>query len=157
MTTDRRGHRAGPIWQWSAAEIAAAVRDRDVSAAEVMSAVVERTRAENPAINAIIEDRLDAAMVEAEALDAALENGAAPGPLAGVPVTIKVNVDQEGFATTNGVAAFANVIAPADAPDTAKLKRAGAMPIGRTNTGGVSFRWKTDIEVYGRAKTQCSH
>ena len=121
MTIDRRGHRAGPIWQWSAAEIAAAIRDRDISATEVMSAVVERTAAQNPTINAIVEGRFEAALAEARDLDETLGGGATPGPLAGVPVTIKVNVDQEGFATTNGVAAFADVIAPADAPVTANL------------------------------------
>ena len=150
MTIDRRGHGAGPIWQWSAAEIAEAIRTRNATASEVMTAVIERTRAENPAINAIVEDRLDDAMVEAEALDAALESGATPAPLAGVPVTIKVNVDQEGYATTNGVSAFKDVIAPADAPVTANLKRAGAIPIGRTNTPEFSFRATTDNELYGR-------
>jgi amidase len=150
MTIDRRGHRAGPIWQWSAAEIAAAIRDRDVSATEVMSAVVERTAAQNPTINAIVEGRFDAALAEARKLDETLGSGATPGPLAGVPVTIKVNVDQEGFATTNGVAAFADVIAPADAPVTANLKRAGAIAFGRTNTPEFSFRATTDNELYGR-------
>ena len=57
MEMERRGHLAGPIWQWSAAEIAAAIRDHDVSATDVMSAVVERTALENPAVNAIVEER----------------------------------------------------------------------------------------------------
>ena len=150
MTIERRGHRAGPIWQWSGAEIAAAVRDRDVSAAEVMSAIVERAAAQNPAINAIVEGHFDAALEQARDFDEALGGGAAPGPLAGVPVTIKVNVDQEGYATTNGVAAFADVIAPADAPVPANLKRAGAIPLGRTNTPEFSFRATSDNELYGR-------
>lgn len=150
MEMERRGHLAGPIWQWSATEIAAAIRDHDVSATDVMSAVVERTALENPAVNAIVEERFDAALVEAGALDEALGKGAKPGPLAGVPVTIKVNVDQEGYATTNGVAAFADIIAPSDAPVTANLKRVGAISVGRTNTPEFSFRATTDNELYGR-------
>ena len=73
-----------------------------------------------------------------------------PGPLGGVPVTIKVNVDQAGYATTNGVAAFKDIIAPGDAPVAANLKRAGAIPVGRTNTPEFSFRATTDNELYGR-------
>jgi amidase len=150
MTSKRRRDRSGPIWQWSAGEIAAAISEHAVSAAEVMSAVVERARAENPAINAIVDDRYDAALTDSRALDEAIQKGATPGPLAGVPVTIKVNVDQIGFATTNGVAAFKDIIAPGDAPVTANLKRAGAIPIGRTNTPEFSFRATTDNDLYGR-------
>ncbi|MEL6793281.1 MAG: amidase, partial [Pseudomonadota bacterium] len=74
------------------------------------------------------------------------------GPLHGVPVTIKVNVDQEGEATTNGVPALANNIAPADAPIVSNLRRAGAVVIGRTNTPEFSFRAHTDNPLHGETK-----
>ena len=150
MTIERRKDRAGPIWQWSAGEIASAIAERAVPAAEVMAVVIDRAKAENPAINAIVEERYDAALAEARAVDDATTKGETMGPLAGVPVTIKVNVDQAGYATTNGVAAFKDIIAPGDAPVTANLKRAGAIPIGRTNTPEFSFRATTDNELYGR-------
>ncbi len=150
MTIERRNDRAGPIWQWSAGEIASAIAERAVPAAEVMAVVIERANTENPAVNAIVDDRYEAALAEARALDEAIAKGMTPGPLGGVPVTIKVNVDQAGYATTNGVAAFKDIIAPGDAPVTANLKRAGAIPIGRTNTPEFSFRATTDNELYGR-------
>ena len=150
MTSSRRADRDGPLWQWSAVEIAAGVRERAVSATEVMAAVGERVRAENPAVNAIVEERLESAMDDARKVDAAVSRGEPLGPLAGVPVTIKVNVDEEGWATTNGVAAFTDVIAPADAPVPGNMKRAGAISIGRTNTPEFSFRATTDNDLYGR-------
>src|SRR4029450_12815543 len=77
------------------------------------------------------------------------ENGPI-GPLHGVPVTIKENVDQKGCATPNGVVAFKDVIAPDDAPVVRNLRRAGAIVIGRTNTPEFSFRGTTVNELHGR-------
>ncbi|MEM9756724.1 MAG: amidase, partial [Pseudomonadota bacterium] len=74
------------------------------------------------------------------------------GPLHGVPVTIKVNVDQKGRATTNGVVAFSDVIAPDDAPVVRHLRAAGAVIIGRTNTPEFSFRADTDTPLHGRTR-----
>src|SRR5437667_76392 len=98
----------GPLWQASAIEVAAGIREKQFSCSEVMTAVVERIRALNPKLNAIILDLTDQALAEAAAADRALKDLAAPGPLFGVPVTIKVNIDVEGQATPNGVPAFAN-------------------------------------------------
>jgi amidase len=72
------------------------------------------------------------------------------GPLHGVPVTVKVNVDQAGRATTNGVVAFKDNIATEDSPVVANLRRAGAVMIGRTNTPAFSVRWFTDNALHGR-------
>ncbi|MFS2056125.1 amidase family protein, partial [Variovorax sp. CT11-76] len=80
----------------------------------------------------------------------ALAGGEATGPLHGVPVTIKVNVDQRGHATTNGVEAYRKVVAAEDSPVVANLRRAGAIPIGRTNTPAFSMRWFTDNAAHGR-------
>src|SRR6185503_489817 len=74
------------------------------------------------------------------------------GPLHGVPVTIKENVDQEGCATPNGVVAFKGVIAPADAPVVRNLRKAGAIIVGRTNTPELSMRATTDNPLRGRTK-----
>ena len=72
------------------------------------------------------------------------------GPLHGVPVTTKINTDQKGCATTNGVAAFAGLIAHEDSPSIANLRRAGAIVIGRTNVPEFSWRWFTDNELLWR-------
>ena len=100
------------LWQQSAHEVAAGIRERRFSCSDVMSSVVERIRALNPKLNAIVVDLTDQALAEAAAADRKLQTLAEPGPLFGVPVTIKVNVDQEGEATTNGLPALANLIAP---------------------------------------------
>jgi amidase len=71
------------------------------------------------------------------------------GPLHGVPVTIKENVDQVGMATTNGVVAFKDLIAETDSPPAANWKHAGAIVIGRTNTPAFSLRWHTDNDLRG--------
>ncbi len=139
-----------PIWQWNACTLAAAIRNRKISCVEATTAVVERVRATNGAINAIVDDLSADAMRQAEAHDKSLASGHRVGPLHGVPVTIKVNVDQQGRTTTNGVVAFKDVIAPDDAPIVRNLQDAGAIVIGRTNTPEFSFRATTDNELYGR-------
>lgn len=141
-----------PLWQLSASRIAALVRSGDLSAEEVARATVARMRATNPALNAVVEDLGDSAVDAARAIDQARARGQTLGPLAGVPVTIKVNVDQKGHATTNGVPAYRDVIAPDDAPVPANLKRAGAIVVGRTNTPEFSFRAETDNPLHGRTR-----
>ncbi len=136
-----------PLWQWTASEIARATRSGGVRAADVTEAALERMDAVNPALNAVVENLADEARAEAAALDA---SDGPKGPLHGVPVTIKVNVDQRDHATTNGVVALKDFIAPDDAPVVRNLKAAGAVVIGRTNTPEFSFRADTDNALYGR-------
>jgi len=138
------------LWQKSAVEISAGIRDKRFSCSEVMESVVERIRALNPKLNAIVIDLTDQALAEAAAADRALPTLAEPGPLFGVPVTIKVNIDVEGQATTNGLPALANLIAPADSPVVSNLRRAGAIIVGRTNTPEVSMRATTANPLHGR-------
>ena len=138
------------LWQESATEVAAGIRDRRYSCSEVMVSVVERIRALNPQLNAIVVDLTAQALVEAEAADRALPKLSNPPPLFGVPVTIKVNIDVEGQATTNGLPALANLIAPSDSPLVGNLRRAGAIIIGRTNTPEVSMRATTVNPLHGR-------
>jgi amidase len=138
------------LWQKSAIEVASGIREKQFSCAEVMISVVERIRALNPRLNAIVMDLTARALTEAAAADRALQQHPQPGPLFGVPVTIKVNVDQEGQATTNGLPAFANVIAPADSPIVSNLRCAGAIVVGRTNTPELSMRATTVNPLHGR-------
>src|ERR1700722_16155242 len=128
------------LWQKSAVDVAAGIRERQFSCSEVMASVVERIRALNPRLNAIVTDLSDQALAESAAADRSFKQLAEPGPLFGVPVTIKVNVDVEGQATTNGLPALADLIAPGDSPIVRNLRRAGAIVVGRTNTPEVSMR-----------------
>ena len=141
-------------WKLSAVELADGIRKRHYSCTDVMASVTARIRARNPELNAITVDCSADALIEAEHADAAIRRGEVLGELHGVPVTIKENVDQEGQATTNGLAAFANVIAPADAPVVRNLRndvfdRILHQPLrffDRHPTGELMSRISADIE-----------
>ncbi|WP_209547093.1 amidase family protein [Ruegeria sp. HKCCSP346] len=138
------------IWRLSATDLTTLTRRGDLSATEAVRASIERMDEVNPGLNAVVEDLREQALERAEALDNARAGGKPTGPLHGVPVTIKVNVDQKGHATTNGVVALKDVIAPDDAPVVSNLLKAGAVVVGRTNTPEFSFRADTDNPLYGR-------
>lgn len=138
------------LWRLGATETAARTTAGEITAEAAVGAAIDRMEAVNPALNAVVECLADEARAAARALDKARAGGAPCGPLHGVPVTIKVNVDQKGHATTNGVTALKDLVAPADAPIVDNLQRAGAVVIGRTNTPEFSFRADTDNPLYGR-------
>jgi len=137
------------LWQLSAAEIAAKVRDKSISAAEVTSQTLQRLEEINPKINAVVQEMPDEALTAAKAIDRAIAKGEDPGSLAGVPITIKVNVDQKGHATTNGLVTLKDNIAQHDSPLITNLRNAGAIIIGRTNTPAFSLRWFTRNQLHG--------
>ena len=82
------------LWRLSAADIAALIRSKKVSAKEAASAALARLDAVNPSINAVVDHRPDEVLAQAGAIDAAIARDEDVGPLAGVPVTVKVNIDQ---------------------------------------------------------------
>ncbi|WP_424139115.1 amidase family protein [Roseomonas chloroacetimidivorans] len=139
-------------WRLTASEIAAHIRARDFSAEEVARDALARIDQANPAINAVVQFMPEEALAAARAVDAALARGEDPGPLAGVPVTTKVNVDQKGFATTNGLRIQKDLIAQADNPVVSNLRKAGAVIIGRTNTPAFSLHWFTRNSLHGHTR-----
>ncbi|MGD9864962.1 MAG: amidase family protein [Pseudodonghicola sp.] len=138
------------LWRLSATETAARTRAGDITAEAAIASALARMEAVNPRLNAVVESLAEEARERARALDQARAAGAPCGPLHGVPVTIKINVDQKGHATSNGVEALRDLIAPADAPIVDNLHAAGAVVIGRTNTPEFSFRADTDNPLHGR-------
>jgi amidase len=136
----------------TASETAALIARREASAREVTEAALARIKARNPALNAIVQHLPNEALAAADALDAAIKRGDPPGPLAGVPVTVKVIVDQAGHATTNGLQTQKDLIATSDNPVVANLRRAGAVIVGRTNTPAFSLRWFTRNLLHGATK-----
>ena len=104
----------------------------------------------NPAINAVVRVLEDEARAAAETADAARARGHALPPLHGVPVTTKVNVDQAGLPTDNGVVPLKDFVAQEDSPVVANLKHAGAIIVGRTNAPAFSMRIFTDNALHGR-------
>jgi amidase len=140
------------LWRWSASDLAKAIGDRTISSREAVQSSLARVAAVNPALNAIVQVLEEEALAAADEADAAVKSGDALGLLHGVPVTTKVNVDQRGCATTNGVVAFREIIATEDSPPVANLRKAGAVIIGRTNTPAFSHRWFTDNDLHGTTR-----
>ena len=140
------------LWRLSALELVGLIRSKKVSAREAAIAALARLDAVNPSINAVVDHRAEQVLAEAAAIDGKIARGEDGGLLAGVPVTIKVNIDQEGFATTNGLKIQRETIARANSPVVDNLRKAGAVMLGRTNCPAFSYRWFTTNLVHGDTK-----
>jgi amidase len=138
------------LWRWSATDLAQGIRTRRISSVEATRSCINRISAVNSDVNALVEVTPVEAMAMAEAADVAVKNGEALGPLHGVPVSIKVNTNQNGHATTHGVVALKDALAADDAPVTASLRASGAVFVGRSNTPAFSMRWITTNDLHGR-------
>jgi amidase len=140
------------LWRLSAVDLAALIKSKKVSAKEAATAALARLDAVNPKINAVIDHRPAEVLAQAAAIDAAIARGEEVGALAGVPVTIKVNVDQQGFATTNGLKLQRDTMAATNSPVVDNLRKAGAVLLGRTNCPAFSYRWFTTNLIHGDTK-----
>jgi amidase len=138
------------LWRWGAVELAQAIRTRDISSREAVESCLARIDAINPRINAIVDLMADEALQAAESADQAVKKGETFGPLHGLPVTLKINVDVAGRATTNGVVAFKDKLATAESPPVIQWRKAGAIFVGRTNVPAFSTRYFTDNALHGR-------
>ena len=133
----------------SVVEMAGAVRARDVSSVELVEACLRRIETVNPRINAVVRLAPDA-VDRARAADAELARGIAPGPLHGVPFTIKDSLDTAGLVTTAGSVGWADRVPDRDATVVARLKAAGGILLGKTNTPEFTWSDETDNLVFGR-------
>jgi amidase len=137
------------LWQLDATHLAQLIRDKQVSCEQVLDEHLGRLADVNPHLNAVVLTLDEEARARAREADKLVATGAVLGPLHGVPVTTKVNTDQAGCPTDNGVAAFRDVIATEDSPTVANLRKSGAIVIGRTNTPAFSMRWFTENDHHG--------
>jgi amidase len=135
-----------------AGELAGMIARREVTSSEVIDAHLARIADVNPDVNAVTVTLADEARAAAAAVDRAVAAGEPLGPLAGVPFTVKENIDVAGSATTWGVAALAGQIAPVDAPPVARLREAGGIPFARTNLPDFAFRWHTESGRAGHTR-----
>lgn len=140
------------FWRHSASHIANLIRLGQTTATEVAGDALERLEAVNPQINAVVDYNPEDTMAQAAAVDAAIARGEPVGPLAGVPITIKINIDQVGYATSNGLKSKANLIAREDNPVVRGFRKSGAVIIGRTNTPAFSCRYFTDNQLHGATR-----
>jgi amidase len=140
------------LWRLPAKDIAALIRSKKVSAKEAATAALARLDAVNPKINAVVDHQPKDVLAQAAAIDAAIARNENTAPLAGVPVTVKVNIDQEGFATTNGLKLQRDVVAATNSPVIDNLRKTGAVILGRTNCPAFSYRWFTTNLIHGDTK-----
>ena len=133
----------------SATLLAAAVRSRSVSSVELVDAYLTRIEQVNPRLNAVVH-LADDARDQARRADADLANGVVRGPLHGVPFTLKDSLDTAGVVTTAGTMGWRDRIPDRDATVVARLKSAGGILLGKTNTPEFTWSAETDNDVYGR-------
>ncbi|MGH6711480.1 MAG: amidase family protein [Bradyrhizobium sp.] len=137
------------LWRLPATDLASLIKSKKVSAKEAATAALARLDAVNPRINAVVDHKPDEVLAQAAAIDAAIGRGEDVGPLGGVPITVKVNIDQVGFATTNGLKLNREAVAATNSPVIDNLYKAGAVILGRTNCPAFSYRWFTTNLVHG--------
>jgi Asp-tRNA(Asn)/Glu-tRNA(Gln) amidotransferase A subunit family amidase len=133
-----------------AVALARAIRHKEISPVEVLDAHLARIEKLNPTLNAFVEVQGDRARTRAQAAEQALYSGAAIGPLHGVPISIKSSIDVAGFHCEAGTKLRTRYVAANDAPLVARLRNAGAIIPGVTNTPELLMAWETDNLLYGR-------
>ena len=135
----------------SATELAGMIRAGETSSREVVDTHLERIDKVNGYVNAVTVSLADTARAAADAADET-PPAARSGAFHGVPFTIKENIDCVGSPTTQGLPALANALPEADAPIVARMKAAGAIPLGRTNLPELGARLDTDNPLRGRTR-----
>ncbi len=134
---------------WSAHDLAAAIRGREISASEALAHQVERIERLDGPINSVVQWDLDRARLAASAADEAVASGDDLGPLHGVPITIKDSFQTEGCITTSGAPELAEFVPDEDAAPVARLRDAGAIPFAKTNLPIFAGDIQTFNDVYG--------
>jgi amidase len=130
-------------------ELAAAIRRRELSSRELLDHYLARIEHLNPPLNAVVTLDVEAARRAADAADAALARGDAPGPLHGVPMTIKDSYETAGMRTTCGFSPWSDHCPEADAETVRRLREAGAVVFGKTNTPTLAGDWQTHNPIFG--------
>jgi len=137
-------------WSFGAVHLAGLIARREISATEVVDACIRRIEDLNGTVNAVVTTCLDRARREARETDARVARDEPSGPLDGVPFTVKDVVETEGVVTTAGLPERAGTIPEDDAVVVARLRAAGAILLGKTNTPPNGSGGVTDNEVFGR-------
>jgi Asp-tRNA(Asn)/Glu-tRNA(Gln) amidotransferase A subunit family amidase len=134
----------------SAVEMAARIREKKLSPVDLVEAHLKRIEQLNPKLNAYVQVDAERARQQARVAEEALAQGNAPGPLHGVPISIKSSIAVAGLHCEAGTRLRAGCIASQDAVMVSRLKAAGAIVLGVTNTPELLMAWETDNLLYGR-------
>jgi len=135
---------------WSTSELTKALQQKSLSSRELVEASLRQIETVNPEVNAIVTLCAERALEEATRADTVLANGENLGPLHGLPITIKDSLDTAGVVSTGGTVGRQHHIPTNDAPVVARLRDAGAILLGKTNTPELTLSGETDNLIYGR-------
>ncbi|MBO3458046.1 amidase [Aetokthonos hydrillicola Thurmond2011] len=138
-------------------QIAKAIRDRQVSSVEVTHAYLNQIAKYNPRLNAIVTLDAENAIAQSKEADKALAQGENWGILHGVPVTIKDTLETKGLRTTSSYQPLANYVPTQDATVVARLRAAGAIILGKTNTPQLADNFQTNSPLFGRTNNPWNH
>jgi amidase len=152
MTSRASTPATAPLHWWTARDLAAAIRRRDLSAREVVAWHLDRIEDVNPRINAIVSLAPEAALAAADVADRRAGAGEPLGPLHGLPIAIKDLEDTAGIRTTYGSPAFAEHVPDADSLLVTRLRAAGAIVVGKTNTPEFGVGSHTFNAVFGATR-----
>lgn len=133
-----------------ATEIVEAIKNRQLTSLDVVKTFIRHIKKVNPRINAVVENGFQSAVEEAREKDRKLDEGTATGALFGVPISVKEAYDVAGMKTTGGLLKRKDVVANDDAEIVARLKKQGAIILGKTNTPELCFCQETENKLYGR-------
>lgn len=141
-----------PLCFSTASQFARAIRSRRISAEEAVTACLDRIAAVNPALNAVVQLDRDGALAAARSADAMAARGEWMGPLHGVPMTIKDSFDTRGMISTGGTLGRRGHVPAEDATVVRRLREAGAILMGKTNTPELTLSFDTNNLIYGQSR-----
>ncbi len=133
-----------------ATELSKAIREREFSSTEVAVAYLKRIEEVNRKLNAIVQLSEEDALEQAARADKALSRGEISGPLHGVPITIKDSFDTAGIISTGGTKGRSNFVPSRDATVVSRLRAAGTIILGKTNTSELTLTYDTNNLIYGQ-------
>jgi amidase len=139
-----------PLHYASIADISESIRSKKLSPVEVVAAHLERIEALQPKLNAFVHLDAEAARAQARRAEDAAQRGGALGPLTGVPVTLKSCIDVAGWPCPAGSLSRKDYVAETDAILASRLRAAGAIVLGNTNTPEYLMAYETDNLVSGK-------
>ncbi len=134
----------------SAVSMAERIRRKELSPVELVESHLSRIQELNPKLNAFVQVDAERARRQARVAEAAVGNAEELGPLHGVPISIKSSIEVAGLRRESGSKLRAGFVAPQDAPMVSRLRQAGAIILGVTNTPEMLMAWETDNLLYGR-------
>lgn len=137
------------LWRWSASDLSAAFRRKEVTPVEALQSCLERLESVNPRINAVVNHDAAAAREAAVASERRWREGEALSALDGVPLTVKDNIPVRGLPATWGSRLYADFVPERDELPVERLRAAGAVIVGKTNVPEFTLQGYTDNRVFG--------